>query len=126
MISLPQGVSPVTRGPSFLLERLKNEVSIIRTEAYYRKPYSWARENWFSRRSSACVGGRTLLAYSINGAGRIVRGWYLTEFDCRFDSSYRRGGCPVEAAWLASLMPGVESEPAWLYLREDTTTPTHP
>lgn len=106
------------------MDRLHKEVSIIRTPAFYKKPFPWARERFFSRRSTANSGGRVLLAYSIDVAGRIVRGWYLRSTDLEPRCTYfRKPGCPVEAAWLESLKPGAESEPAWLFLRPEPHVP---
>lgn len=113
---LPEGVNPVTSEATHDLERLANEVQIIKAPECCQ--YQWGRERFFYRRSDAQSSGRLLVAYSVNSAGRIIRGWYLNKFDQCADSVYKiAGSCPAEAAWLATLTLGQPSEPAWLYLR---------
>jgi hypothetical protein len=122
---LPNGVHPVTYCRIERdFERLSKEVSIVhhscwlksREEGFAKRV--WGREAFFSRRSDATAHGRQLLAYSVDSKRRIVRGWYLTQFDQSPHSWYRSfSDCPCEAAWLATLCPCKPSEPAWLYLR---------
>jgi hypothetical protein len=115
-MKLPEGIKPVTRDLIHNQMRLASEVRIIRASECGQFP--WARERWFHRKSEAQESGRLLLAHSVNAAGRIIRGWYINEFDQRKDSDYKiSGGCPLEAAWLATITPCQPSEPAWLYLR---------
>jgi hypothetical protein len=111
---LPAGVNPLPMHPCDM-ERLCTE-----TEIYLCKSsllYPWAREGFFLRRSSATKYGRKLVAFSEDFRGRIVRGWFLTESDQAYSQTTYAlyGGCPAEAAWLASIAPGVPSEPAVIY-----------
>ena len=127
---LPYGIAPVTRGTVNDLERLKTEVALIWT-ADCKKDFSypWGRESFFTSRSGSGLGKRVLLRYSVNAAGRIVRGWYLTLADCRRNSPYRfEAACPIEAAWLETICVAKPSEPAWLYLRpaSHSLTPSNP
>jgi len=120
LLALPYGVEAVTRGSTLDLDRLKTEVALIWTPNCRKDPnYPWGRESFFRSRSGGTwCSGRRLLRYSVNSAGRIVRGWYLTRADCERESPYRfEAGCPLEAAWLESIAVGKPSEPAWLYLK---------
>jgi hypothetical protein len=115
-MELPAGVHPVTSNTPHNQERLAKEVRIIR--APEASSYRWGREQFFTRKTTAQSFGRLLLAYSVDSAGRIIRGWYLTSLDQSPYGWYRKpgSGCPCEAAWLGTIMPGRPSEPAILYM----------
>jgi hypothetical protein len=118
LVALPIGVDPVTKGSALDLERLKKEVTIVYPIDPALRKYPWAREAFFRSKSKGIYRNRLLVAYSVDAARRIVRGWYLTEFD-RSPHSWYRGqtDCPIEAAWLATIAIKKPSEPAWLYMR---------
>jgi hypothetical protein len=115
--SLPRGIDPVTKGSFEDFERLKTEVKIIYPVDPALRTYPWGREAFFRSKSSGMYPNRLLVAYSVNAASRIVRGWYLTEFDQSPYSWYRdKMKCPCESAWLATITAGKPSEPAWFYI----------
>ena len=117
MSRLPPGVSPLYMHPCDI-ERLVTEKTIYQVLEPDR--YPWARESFFKKKRQGAMRGRLLIAYSVDSRNRIVRGWYLTEFDQSPCSAYEdQKNCPIEAAWLATIEPGKPSEPAWLYLRPD-------
>ena len=118
-MNLPRGVDPVTKGTRQDLDRLKKEVAIICQVAPESRKYPWGREAFFRSKTGGMHPRRLLVAYSVDAARRIVRGWYLSEFDQHPQGWYRENeSCPCEAAWLATIAPGKPSEPAWLYLRQ--------
>lgn len=118
-VVLPRGIFPVTRGTSQDLARLKEEVSIVYPVDPSARIYAWGREAFFRSKSGGMFPKRQLVAYSVNSARRIVRGWYLTEHDQSPCGWYRKvDSCPIEAAWLDTIAVGKPSEPAWLYLRK--------
>jgi hypothetical protein len=115
---LPRGIDPVTKGTRQDLDRLKKEVAIIYPAAPESRKYPWGREAFFRSKTGGMYPKRLLVAYSIDAARRIVRGWYLSEFDQHPQGWYRDTmGCPCEAAWLDTIAVGKSSEPAWLYLK---------
>jgi hypothetical protein len=115
---LPCGIDPVTRGTRQDLDRLKKEVAIICPVAPESRKYPWGREAFFRSKTGGMYPKRLLVAYSIDAARRIVRGWYLSEFDQHSQGWYLDTmGCPCEAAWLDTIAVGKSSEPAWLYLK---------
>jgi hypothetical protein len=117
-IELPPRVDPVTRGTTEDLDRLKKEVAIIYPVAPELRKYPWGREAFFRSKTGGMYPKRLLVAYSVDAAKRIVRGWYLTEFDQHTPSWYSDNrSCPCEGAWLSTIAPGKPSEPAWLYLK---------
>jgi hypothetical protein len=117
-LDLPRGIDPVTRGTRQDLDRLKKEVAIFCSVAPESRKYPWGREAFFRSKTGGIYPKRLLVAYSVDAARRIVRGWYLTEFDQRTPSWYSDNrSCPYEGAWLATIAPGKPSEPAWLYLK---------
>ena len=115
---LPRGIHPVTRGTRKDFDRLNKEVAIVYPIAPELRKYPWGREAFFRSRTGGMHPKRLLVAYSVDAARRIVRGWYLTEFDQHPRGWYQDTmGCPCEAAWLDTIAVGKASEPAWLYLK---------
>ncbi len=76
----------------------------------------WGRERFIRRRRPG-----SLLAFSTDAHGRVVRGWFSTPAD---HAAYAAGGfgtfgpltCPIEAVALEHLQPGVPGIPAHLLI----------
>lgn len=118
--ALPEGCR--TYAPSWKprnAEALSREVVIHRLPLNPRRwrggPPLWARERFCNK----CQGA--LVAYSVDDAGRIVRGWFTSPSD---QAEYAKGGyglrgeitCPIEAVWLDNLQLGQPSLPAHLFI----------
>ncbi|MCT4364783.1 hypothetical protein FB106_12024 [Synechococcus sp. Ace-Pa] len=116
-LALSPGVHPVHR-QLWELERIATEVALYRAELPELEggPPKWGREA-IGRRKIKTEGGYVRLVWTINSRGWLVQQWYLRPGDLTC-SAYSGPGrsCPIEAAWLETLKPGSESEPAWLYL----------
>lgn len=109
--------SPSQRAPGPLRQRLESEREVV-----WRNPSDqslpWLREVFVSRRPT----GHNCRAYTVDGRGRVVRAFLISQ---RSSEAYARllrdgyGTCPIEAIRPATIVPGRPAEPAHPYLLPD-------
>ena len=83
----------------------------------WRPEWQWGRESWITRRDQTSF---HLIAWTVDRAGRIVRGW-VRHKSADEERAYNTRGycsCPREAAWMPSVAPGEISFPALPFLRK--------
>lgn len=94
---------------------LAREVEFVRA-SHLQSDWLWGREQWMTQRCNSL----DLIAWTTDRCGRIVRGWRRTRRDRQIggECAYHPAGysCPIEAAWLPSVMPGEFSFPAFPFL----------
>lgn len=117
--TLPPGVHPIRHHGD--RRRIAEEVAIVWHDlpewlAQY-PPLKWGRERLVVSASDV-VG--VVVAHSVTASGRHVRHWWIRRTDPTAPAyTGPERACPHESAWLATIRPGEESEPAWLHLRPD-------
>ncbi len=122
---LPPGVWPIRHHGDH--RRISTEAAIhwheLPADLQQLPPLGWARERLVM--SAADVVG-VLVAHSVTASGRHVRHWWIRRSDPTAPAyTGTERSCPRESAWLASIRPGQESEPAWLHLRPEAQSLPH-
>ena len=95
-------------------DALAREARLIFAD-HYQPDWLWGRESWCTRKPADA----DLIAWTVDGNGRIVRGWRMNSLDRAATSLYHPHGdrfCPIEAAWLPSVQVGEISLPAYPFL----------
>jgi hypothetical protein len=77
----------------------------------FNPSWVWGREYWETRRDDS---HHPIIAWTEDKNGRIVRAWrrHLTASELRAYDTPGDRSCPIEAAWLPSVAPGLLSFPA--------------
>ena len=93
-------------------ESLDREVRVAYSPDFDSDAWVWGREWWITNRAGL---SDRLIVWTEDRSGRIVRGWtrHKTESETRAYDTPGDRSCPVEAAWLPSIEPGLVSFPAY-------------